>query len=331
MARGEQLGRQWKIIQRLIASPAGIAASDMAESLGCHSRTVYRDLEALQLGGFPLYTDRVDGRNLWFILDSVRHQPPIPFSLTELMALYFSRDMLKSLKKTVFYESLETLFEKIKATVGTETLAFLERVEQSLAVAPEPHKEYGRFRETLSAVNEAVFNRRYIEIVYHTMSRDKTSRRRVAPYKIWFFDATFYLIGYCSNRKDIRIFAVDRIEAITETEETFEIPEGFDLEAFMRGSFGVFVGTPETVRIQFSSKVAGYIREKIWHASQRLEELPGGGVELTAEVAVTDELRFWVMKWGGGARVLEPDSLREAVAREARDMLARYGSDEPFA
>ena len=94
MARGDQLSRQWKIIQTLISSRMGKSAADLAEELECHPRTVYRDLEALQATGFPIYTERFEGKNLWFLLDTVKHLIPIPFSLPELMALYFSSDMM---------------------------------------------------------------------------------------------------------------------------------------------------------------------------------------------------------------------------------------------
>ncbi len=87
MARGDQLARQWRILQSLIAAHRGKSAADLARELEYHWRTVYRDLEALQLAGFPIFTDRVEGKNLWSILDTVRHNIPIPLNLTELMAL----------------------------------------------------------------------------------------------------------------------------------------------------------------------------------------------------------------------------------------------------
>ena len=109
MARGDQLGRQWKIIRRLIASKQGKSVRELASELDCHPRTVYRDLEALQVAGFPVYNERVDNKSLWSLLDSAKHLIPVPFNVTELMALYFSRDMLKTLKETIFYDALESL------------------------------------------------------------------------------------------------------------------------------------------------------------------------------------------------------------------------------
>ena len=60
--------------------------------------------------------------------------------------------------------------------------------------------------------------------------------RRVDPYRIWFFNGTFYLIGYCHTRNEVRIFALDRIKMLRQTQDSFEIPEDFSLEGFLRPS-----------------------------------------------------------------------------------------------
>jgi predicted DNA-binding transcriptional regulator YafY len=79
-------------------------------------------------------------------------------------------------------------------------------------------------------------------MVYYTMSRKKKSKRKVNPYKTWFLNGTFYLIGYCHVRDEVRIFALDRIKMLHQTEDTFEVPEDFSFEEFIGPSFGVFQG-----------------------------------------------------------------------------------------
>lgn len=108
------MGRQWKIIQILVSSRRGKSAAELAQKVDCHPRTLYRDLEALQIAGFPIFTEKVEGKNLWSLLDTVKHQIPIPFNLTELMALYFSRDMLKVFKDTVFLIRWSQCFKRSK-------------------------------------------------------------------------------------------------------------------------------------------------------------------------------------------------------------------------
>ncbi len=324
MARGDQLGRQWRIIQTLISSRKGKSAAELAEELDCHPRTVYRDLEALQIAGFPIYTERVEGKSLWSLLDTVKHQIPVPFSLSELMALYFGVEMLKVFKGTPFHDALESLSGKIKTTLPPESLKFLQRAEQTLHVGIRPYKDYGRFREILNQVNDAACNRRTIEIVYYTMSRRKETRRRVDPYRVWFFNGTFYLIGKCHLRGEVRIFALDRIRLLHQTKKTFEVPSDFSLGEFLRPSLGVYRGEPERVKILFSREVAGYVREKIWHPSQTLHAKEDGSLIFQAELPITEEVRAWVLGWGGHARVLEPPALREAIQSEAEAVVAGY-------
>lgn len=330
MARGDQLGRQWKIIQTLIASRNGKSAAELSDELDCSPRTLYRDLQALQIASFPIYTERVNGKSLWSLLDTVKHQIPVPFNLTELMALYFSRDMLKVFKNTVFYDSLESLFEKVKTTLPPESKTYLNNVENTLQLGIKPYKEYGRFKGILNQINDAALNRKTIEIVYFTMSRKKESRRRLDPYRIWFLNGTFYVIGLCHLRREVRIFALDRIKMLHQTNESFEISEDFDFEKFVESSFGVYQGEPVYIKVWFHPDVAGYIKEKVWHESQNVVPQEDGSVILELQVAGTEEIRFWIMTWGSKAEVLEPESLREEIRMEAELMASKYKPKPTF-
>jgi len=330
MARGDQLARQWTIIQNLLTSRTGRGVSELAETLGCHRRTVYRDLEALQSAGFPLYSDQdEEGRARWFLIESARRSIPIPFSMTELMALYFSRDWLRVLENTVFHEALESLFKKVKATLPPDTDHYLEAFQRSIKVGFQPHKHYGAFRETLDRVNRAIVDCRRLRIDYFTMSRKRRSRRDIAPYRLWFFDGTFYLIAYCYRRRDVRVFAVDRIRSVEMREDTFQRPAEGVLDRFMETSFGVFQGAKTRVKIRFSPDVAGYIREKTWHATQTLTTLKNGALLFEAEVAGTEGIKHWVLQWGAHAEVLAPAALRRSIRQEAAGMLEQYDEEGP--
>lgn len=326
MARGDQLGRQWKIIRALIAARQGKSVSDLSETIECHPRTVYRDLEALQTAGFPLYTEKTGGKKVWSLMDTVKHQMPIPLSLTELMALYFSRNMMRVLENTVFFDSLESFFKKIKTMLPPEYIRYLEQLEDSVAVGQAPYKPYGRYREVISTVNEAVLERRYVDMTYYAMGRRKKTRRRVAPYRLWFVDGTLYLVGYCQLRKDIRVFVIDRIRTLRLTGEHFEIPDNFNFNAFTRSRFGVFSGRPVHIRIWFSVDIAGYIKEKIWHPSQKIDALKDGSVVLELDVAGTRDIKAWILNWGSKAIVLEPAALRAEIRAEAETMAGQYAS-----
>lgn len=71
----------------------------------------------------------------------------------------------------------------------------------------------------------------------------------------------------------------------------------------------VYSGRPERIVIEFTAAEAPYIRDRAWHPSQRLEELPTGGVRLTLDVVIDWGLESWALGFGDAARVVAPESL----------------------
>jgi predicted DNA-binding transcriptional regulator YafY len=327
MARGDQLARQWKIIQVLFSATRGKPVMELAEEVSGNWRTVYRDLEALQLAGFPVYTERINGKACWMLLDTAKNSPPIPFTLPELMALYFCSDVAKTFQGSIFSEALESLFEKIKTTLPEDSTSFLENIRRTLTVSKKFVSQGDKINGIIANVNEAALNKTVVEIVYFTMSRQEETRRRVNPYCLWYFKDSFYLIGYCHVREDLRVFALDRIKEFRHTEETFSVPESFDPEELMGSSFGIFKGAPSKVVVRFDADVAGYIEERRWHETQRIFYEDGGSILLKMVVAGIEEVKHWILTWGAKAEVLEPTSLREQIVAEGKAMVERYSKN----
>jgi hypothetical protein len=107
--RGEQLARQWRILRALESNRHGITVADLAEQEGCQARTVWRDLAGIQEAGFPLYSEKDGQKSRFGFIEGYKFHLPVPFSVTELMSLYFYRNILGIFKDTVFYESAVAL------------------------------------------------------------------------------------------------------------------------------------------------------------------------------------------------------------------------------
>ena len=78
------------------------------------------------------------------------------------------------------------------------------------------------------------------------------------------------------------------------------------------------------MRVRFSADWSAYVREREWHASQSIQPLDDGGLELSMEVGGQQELANWVLSFGAGAEVLEPASLRDEIRRSFEEALAHY-------
>ncbi len=299
----------------LIDAKTGRSVADIADRLDCHTRTVYRDLEALQAAGFPIYDEKQGGKSLWYMLES-RKSISMPLSMTELTALYFGRDFLNILKDSVFHDSLKSLSGKIKETLPAHYQAFLERFETNFRVRQQPYKHYTDVDEIINKINTAIVEKKCIDISYFAVSRQTTSQRRVAPYNIWFDNGTFYMTGHCLLRKKIRTFACDRIRDIAVSDECFKVPDDFEIDGFLQSSFGVFHGRMTRVKIWFSPEAAVHIKERHWHDSQEIQDQPDGSIIFSADIAGIHDIRIWVLSWGAKARVLAPETLKQMITSE---------------
>jgi len=325
--RGDQLTRQWCILRQIEANKNGLTAAKIADECGVSLRTAYRDLNDLQYAGFPLYTEKGDFQghgHRWKLMDTYRLKIPEPFTLTELLSLHLSQDLLSVFKHTVFHESIGTLFEKVSAALPPATHTYLKRIRSAFHMGKKAYKDYGRFREIIHQVNQAVIEERSIEIAYQGLKDESPVLRRINPYKIWFFEGSIYIIGLCHLRGEIRTFVLDRINMLRITDEKFAMPQNFDFEKFIRYSFKVMQDELHTVRIRISPSWAKYVGERTWHESQRIQKLFDGGIEISFKVAGFDEIKQWVMSMGPEAYVMEPEELKDMISHELRNTLAQY-------
>jgi predicted DNA-binding transcriptional regulator YafY len=322
--RGDQLSRQWRILRRLEVSKHGLTAAEVAEEGDVSMRTAYRDMDDLQLAGFPIYTDKDGKTTRWRFIEDYKFKIPEPFTLTELLCLHLSGDLLNVFKGTVFQESQQSMLDKIRNMLPTETLAYLDRIRASYQMGGGPCKDYSCFSEVIGQINRAVADRKTVEFGYWSLKSEDRTTRKVDPYKIWFYDGTIYLIGNCHLRSEIRTFVVDRISMLRVTEDCFKIPDNFSFDEYVRHSFKVMQDELYTVTVRISPSWARYIGERIWHQSQRIQKLIDGGIEISFRVAGFDEIRQWVLGMGPEAVVVEPEELKVSIWKYLKKTIDQY-------
>lgn len=159
---------------------------------------------------------------------------------------------------------------------------------------------------------------------YYSMSSKRETTRKVDAYKVWFFNGTLYLVGWCRVHDEIRMFVLDRIRLLHVTDERFVPPDDFDLDEYMKESFGVIRTDIEKVLIKFDASLERYLMENIWHPSQVFKKDKDGNLLMTMEVGGLCEVMTWVMGFGRHAEILEPAHLRQAVAEELSATGAKY-------
>ena len=302
----------------------GVPVTEIARLTGMTTRTVYRDINALDSElGVPIF---LAGRGRYGI-ERKYFLPPLHLSVPEAIVLFLAARLIARWSDE-FDQAVVSAFTKL-ADLLPQPIA---RHVAATMLAVGAHSPNEPFTRTFSTVARAWAEGRVVEIDY----RPGEGTPRVTRVRPYFLEPdaalrSVYLIGFDEGAGDagaMRTFKVERIRSATLLGDRYEIPDGFNPDRWLAHSWGIWSSdtTPtEEVRLRFDASVAHRVREAVWHRSQRLVELPGGGVELTVTVAGIVEIRPWVLSWGDAVEVLAPESLRSSVADAVRAASARYG------
>jgi predicted DNA-binding transcriptional regulator YafY len=315
--------RRLAYLHREISARAYPNASTVARELEVNPRTIYRDIDFLR-GELNAPVEFCPRHNGYFYRED-RYTLPL-FELTEgeLIALFLAERVLQHFHGSPFVRDLEAAFRKLTAGLPETVSLNLADLSEACSVrVPDlSAAEARRFARLVRATQE----RAQLEVVYWTASRDAETRRIIDPYHLISIEEGWYLAAYCHLREEVRMFVPGRIRSLRETGEHFERPVDFLIDDYLDGSFGAIrgAGPVQTVRLRFSPFAARYIREKVWHPSQKLRTWRDGRVDLMLRVNHLLEIKRWVLSYGVECEVLEPDELRRQVAQDLERASLQY-------
>lgn len=171
--------------------------------------------------------------------------------------------------------------------------------------------------ETLDTMAEALERRKTVRMDYYSIYRNERTQRKVDVYHITHRRGDWYAVGWCHLRKALRIFALSRIRSIRRMSASYRIPADFDAEQLFKDSLGVITGRePCEAILLFDADEARWVRERTWHTTQTVEQMPDGALRLELTIVPTVELKQWILSFGRHVRVLAPAELARDIADE---------------
>jgi predicted DNA-binding transcriptional regulator YafY len=306
-------------IHRSLADGGYPNQTRLAAELEVTTKTIQRDLDfmrdRLQL---PIEFD--PRRNGYHYTEEVEAFPTLQISEGELFALLVAEKALQQYRGTPFEKRLVGALKKLSRSLPDTISLNLSEWEQTISfrTTAEPTVDLG----IIDSLSRSTLQRQQLRLRYRKPNTRQTEERTVDPYHLANINGDWYLFAFDHLRRAVRTFAAARIHEAVPTGKSFERPARFALDKHLRDSFGVHSKDGDySVVIRFEADVADYIREKRWHPSQELRELPDGGVELRLRLGSLGEIQRWVLGWGGSARVIEPPELARTVAQAARRIL----------
>lgn len=318
MERLKKTERMLRIWLLLLRNPLRYTTKDLAEKFEVNVRTIYRDLVTL---GNELMVPVYEERARWAVREE-HFLPPIRFTVSEALNIFLAARLMLGYSHR-YDPNVDSTFS-VLASVLPGPLR--EQVQKTLDwMRNLPKSEV--YLSVLAKLAEAWTSQRRVRITYRSLPAAKAAERIIEPY---FIEPaapghSSYVIAYCHRTGELRIFKVERIEAIELTDETYSIPADFDANRYFSAAWGIVVeGEEQTVKLKFNPEIARLMEETIWHPSQVLEKQADGSVIMTLRVFYTYELVTWILGWGEKVEVLEPAELRKEVLQTARAMVKIY-------
>jgi len=323
MGRNAQLIRQWAILKQ-IETNRWTTISDLAESHIVSTKTIRRDLAALMEAGFPLYDERYDGKVYWRLNEEYKGLTLANLSLSETAALYFSKKLVVNLAAPPFSSDIASAFKKIESALPERNIQFLDNLDSMISVRADAPKDLDEHKQVIRTLMEAVGEQHRVRMRYYSVHSQKRKEYLLDPYRLMYFRGGMYLFGYVAEYKQIRTFAIERIQSIDKLHDRFDKPPDFSVETYLESSFGVVKEDPFDVEIVFGADVAEYVRSRVWHPSQQCRELDDGRIRMKMHVGGEFELVSWILSFGPSAHVISPERLLSRVERELARALENY-------
>ncbi len=230
-----------------------------------------------------------------------------------------------------FAQDLEAAFAKIREALPAKSLPYLARIQDLFSARPDPWKDYSEKQDVIAILIDATLHQRQVRIAYFSFNSRRTKSYTLDPYRVVYYHGGLYLYARAHEYGEVRTFAVERIESIELLDLNFQVPADFNVSEYAKGAFGIAGGKSRGVEIAFEAAMAGYIRERVWHESQWMEERPDGSVVLRMNVAPGWELRSWIKGFLPHVRVLAPASLRKEIAADIESAREAFGGATPQA
>ncbi|MCL2383856.1 MAG: YafY family transcriptional regulator [Oscillospiraceae bacterium] len=305
----ERLSRVVSIMIDLINKNI-VDASYLADKYEVSTRTIYRDIELLDMSGIPIVSEK--GKNGGFsILDGFKIDKNI---LTETEFGILLRGVQAVVKSND--KEAQTVYDKLLSILENSKREKIIKHSNNVMIDISPFELDKEVADNYKKINKAIEEKRCINLSYHTIHKG-TSNRVIEPILLLYKISDWYLYAFCREKQSLRCFKLVRMKKVELTDEVFAERE---IES---SEFCGFFSDVEGIDIVLKTdkEFAKYIQE--FHYVTNVEEKD-------EEVYVTlgYPLNTWVysviLSFGNRVTVVSPENVKNKIIEEIENMGKLY-------
>lgn len=216
-----------------------LTATELSNKFSVSTRTIYRDIKALEQSGVPIVTEEGKG---YTIMEGYRI-PPVMFTESEANALITAEQLILKNKDSSFVKEYSEAINKIKSVLRNNTKDKANLLSKRIMF--RQNTENDRTSNYLSTLQLALTNFNLTKITYNSTDTNQTTERTIEPFAIYSTQENWLLIAFCRLRKDFRAFRLDRIQTLDVLKDTFE-PHKITLQEYFEICKAKYFSAPLT-------------------------------------------------------------------------------------
>lgn len=210
-----RLSRLTAILLKLQSQPV-VDVKDLAAHFEVSTRTIYRDMGALEEAGVPLASEEGGG----YTLVEGYNMPPVMFTESEANALIIAEKIISKSKDASLIHEFSKAVEKIKSVLHHGDQEKANFLSERIIIGN--NWDNTRTSSYLSEIQRALTHLNVLQLHYRKQDAEEDSVRKVEPFALYHNTSdNWILIAWCRLREDFRSFRVDRIQRMHILGETF--------------------------------------------------------------------------------------------------------------
>ena len=290
-----------------------IGAQELADMFEVSPRTIYRDIDTINMAGIPVCS--VSGVGGGFeIMQKYKIDRKV-FSTSDLSAILMG---LSSLSNMIRGDELVNALAKVKSFIPADRAKDIEIKANQIYIDLSPWMGNRNIQPYLEMIKSALQESRLLSFEYSDRYGNKTVRT-AEPYQLVLKNSQWYLQGYCYNRNDFRLFKLFRMSNLQIQEEFFTLRE------FQKPQLD-FTDMIETMQTKIKIRIHKSIMDRVLEFCVYEDFAPDGDEHYIVSFPFRDKEFYYNILFGFGDKCecLEPLHIRNEMKRRIHDIASLY-------
>lgn len=308
--------RQVFILSLLSDNPLGFTVDEITDRLNnwgadVKKRTVGRDIDELSVS-YAIVEYEQNGKT--YYKANKFNMKNVDLTGLDMLSISFLQKILVPYEGYSIGKNAKKILDKMTDNTGKLNRKLIDELGRQLIVEDSKSVEEVISPEIEKLLKAAIDKRNVVMIDYLNWKSNEVTKRVIHPLTFKIINKRMSIEAFCEMRNDIRTFRLSRIKKAQVLSRTFEIPKGYDKEG---GNQFMYLDGKDAreIKIKFTADAAKFVKEYKADIADRLEE-KGDEVIFSKRAAITPEVVQFVLSFGSGATVIEPEELKVRVEKE---------------